>query len=175
MWFFLLSIEISLAFTVIFVCVGLSVMNATFLYMMVDKLRQKQDRFFKFDVDFKWLSPNTVYIPFEFKLLLSNFYIVRLSVFGKGFQVDLKWFDAQSSVLKENGNKPNNSSKRNKSDKPKKSDKPEYMHVKNSQKLKRVNELPMDLLIKSGKQKRDLNNTSTQNLKKSLRHYQANK
>jgi hypothetical protein len=123
---------------------------------MIDKKRERKDRYFKFDLDYKWITPETLYIPFEFRLLLCNYYTVRLCVLGKGFEVNVRWFD----VVKET-KKPEEKG----TDVLKKSLK---LYKQKSQQLKKVSQIPMDLLIESGK--RDI--SGTLQTKISVRHSQ---
>lgn len=194
MWYFFVSIEAIAAIIITGCCLVLSAMNAVFLYAMVD--RQKKDRFFKFDTRFKWLKPNTLYIPFEFRLMLCNNYIVRLSVFGRGFEFQIQWIDVSDDTLSEHKGQnvqntqntlPKKQGKGTKSGKSKKSDvekvllnsilppkqkrkKPQNLKTESKTekniKLKKISELPMDLLTQSA---RDLSNISTLTTKTQLR------
>lgn len=184
------------------ICFVLSMMNAVFLVAMVDKKRKDQDRLFKFETKFKWLTPSTLYIPFEFNLMVCNFYIVKLGIFGRGFEFQIRWFNPNEDsadkskkpvekevskskkqpppqdvvkkkqnvkqILKKSVQPPNAVNSEQKpslaSDKSSLSTNTVLERVK-SEKLKKVNEISMDLLSKVSK--RDL--SSTQATKTQLR------
>lgn len=186
LWYLFLSVEAACAIIVINIFFVLSVMNAVFLYAMIDKQRNEQDRFFKFDTNFKWLKPTTMYVPFEFKFLVCNYVIVKLSVFGWGFEFQLWWFDAPSETIEKS--KQTNPQK-NKTSLPKHPKKTKYpknvketilnsiqtpprpqhtvYNMRNIDKLKKVSalQIPRDL----SESTRDLSTTSTLAMKTEIR------
>ena len=86
-------------------------LNAVFLYVLSsenssyennsqkDKTNKtnKPNRFM-FDVQHKWLKPNSIFLPFEFNVALCNYFLFRISLFGYGFDTRIKWRDVVSSV-----------------------------------------------------------------------------
>lgn len=98
LWYFFLSLETIITIPIVFLCLAFVLMNGVFLFAMIDKQRKKQDRFFRFETEFKWIEPNSLYIPFEFNLMICNYYSLRLCIFGKGFQFQFKWFDVVTAM-----------------------------------------------------------------------------
>jgi len=186
-WYFFLSIETMLSIMIIMATFFILCANILLLFSIYDKNRKHGDRYFKFDTTFKWIKPTTLYIPFEFNVLVCNYVMIRLAILGKGIEVKLQWFDAVSvaidETIKSQKGDVKDASKGDVKDVLNKSIKKECsskgstqrgkeiddtnhqipLKVSNKDKLKKVSQLDITLLIDSGKydtadtQKNDLN------------------
>ena len=96
----ILSIFIEFAHMISWISVGvLFLFNSCLLYVLSTKNKLKEN--FVFEVESKWLKPNTLFIPFEFNMCLCNYFILKIGVLGHGFDVRVKWRDVVKQTIEE--------------------------------------------------------------------------
>lgn len=106
-WHFLIAIEYLFVTVLCGLGIIFCVMNFTFLLAMVYKLKFISKRkYFSFDPEFKWIKPTTIYLPFELYLTVCNFFIVRISIFGHGFELKIKWYDVIKNITEDHKKVP---------------------------------------------------------------------
>jgi hypothetical protein len=72
-------------------------LNGCFMYVIASGKTLKD--YMLFSVEHKWLKPNTLFIPFELNICLCNYFMLKASVLGYGFDLRIKWRDVVSETI----------------------------------------------------------------------------
>ena len=72
-------------------------LNLCILYVLTTDKKLKD--YFVFEIENKWLKPNTLFIPFELNICLCNYFMLKACVFGYGLDLRIKWRDVVQKTI----------------------------------------------------------------------------